>query len=605
MTNIARSTPQPGTAKYTPPPSTGQRDIFGLANPAARENQQGPVGSARFELTGSNRERNVVGWRVTIYDLRGGLNQARGSFATTHARSSLSTMDTRYAGYATLPLMVTAQTSPDPVKTNFGPLQLSSLNIFGRLVLAAGGQPNACLFKETSAADPTLIALSYDFNDGATNHDIYGLASVAISGQGPRLCVYGAKASEILSDIDTSPTVAGTISTLTSTFGVIQTPLSEQPILFNEYKSIRVLNAASAYGDAKVHTIDVPGAGGYVVGLSALAGGRLRVFWVFPRGGNGFGMLALGSEEPGDLYSTDLEGYDLAKHELPLRYVIGACIWRDGILAHDGRRIVFTNGRMLRDLRLFADRVQSSDRELRIRGFTVNGPELIVRVNEIAVSGTSGATVEWEESYDFDLDAWTNLTKHTTLSTTGVQGLNAPGADPISFSTGYRHHYTDGSWRRSLTVPYGSNPFNLRKTSGATAGTGQQFDSPGVWTSPKWSLPGLEGAPFIVSRVRFGGDVDAGGSDAAVEVAIASNTGAFGSTVAHYVTTHPQWRQSTSFDVGSAQMLYELQVQVTAAQQTAGTDPTRFTPNCLPIVIEGYSFIDAREMPGYRTDRTR
>ncbi len=607
MTNISRANPT-GTATYTPPASTGQRDIFGLASPA-QPMSLGELGPARFELTGSDREHRVQGWRLTIYDLRGGLNTVRGSFAGTHARSSSSTLDTRFAGYATLPLLTTVQTTPDPGYESGGDaLQVSHLNIFDTLAIAAGGNANSCLFKETSGTDPALVALTYTFNVGATNHNIYGLASVAINSQEARLCVYGAGPAEVLSNVGNTPTVAGTITDSLLCKGIIQTPLTDQPILFYQSKQLGSLLSTSAYAASITKTINVPSSGGYVVGMSSLAGGRLRVYWVFPRQDSIVGMLEMGAEDAGDLYSTNLEGSDLALHDLPLRWVNLAAIYRDGIVAHDGRRIVFTNGRMLRDLRVFADRVPNSDRELRVRGFTINGPELIARLCEIAVSGGTGATVEWEESYDFDLDAWLPVSGQTTLSTTGVQGLNSPGPSPISFTTGYRHHYTDGAWRRTLTTPYGTNPFTLRKTAGAASGTGQAFAASGTWTSPKWTLPGLEGAPFVVSRVSFGGDVDAAGTDSTaghVEVAIADNSGAFTNKVAHFVTGHPNWRQLTKFDPVQQEQIYELQVRITATQQSGGTDPTRYTPNCLPVVIEGYAFLEERQLPPPRLDRTR
>ena len=306
-------------------------------------------------------------------------------------------------------------------------------------------------------------------------------------------------------------------------------------------------------------------------------------------------MLLFGSEIPGRIVSTLLEGSDPQELVLPLKRIFFAAIVRDGIVASDKERIVFHNGRSIRDLRWIKDRVANSDRLFECRGFWVNGPELYVEVNHRASASGTGSTNRWIEAYNFETDSWHQVSGTTTLSSTGAFGVAAGGSFPFSHETNFLHIYSDGSWRRMFAPPNGYNPFSqYRQTSGAQTGTGNEFEATGTYTSTAWELTGLEGWPKTISRIIFLGDVDAGGTAATaatVRVRAGDPTAITNGTAAsaNFVTGLPTAQggaQITDFP-DNQDLFYRLQVEIRLARTTAST---RFTPNGLPVIIEGFAF---------------
>ena len=129
----------------------------------------------------------------------------------------------------------------------------------------------------------------------------------------------------------------------------------------------------------------------------------------------------------------------------------------------------------------------------------------------------------------------------------------------------------------------------FRQTTGAQSGTGYEFELNGTYTSPYWKLPGLEGCPSMVSKITFAGDVDSGGTsgaDASVVVTAGNMTGTFYTGYSH--------RAQAADLVDTGEVFYDLQVSIT---QTRNDGSTRWTPNGLPVIIEGYSWVPTLKQP--------
>ena len=151
---------------------------------------------------------------------------------------------------------------------------------------------------------------------------------------------------------------------------------------------------------------------------------------------------------------------------------------------------------------------------------------------------------------------------------------------------------TIGRSYKMFIPPSEYNPYNVyRQTTGAASGTGIEFEATGTYTSPKWVLPGLEGAPSMVSKITYLGDVDSGGTSGTAATA----TVTAGNMTGTFITGFADRAQVTDIQ-DSGDVFYKLQVTVT---QTRNTGSTRWTPQSLPIIIEGYSWVPTLRAPSF------
>ena len=533
--------------------------------------------------------RNVLGWEVEVWDMRGGLNATIGDIDTDWDRLSNSTLDSRFYRHLLLPSLVTAATSPDPTGSLAG---LHHANIFGTMAIAAGAGADVSLMVETSATDPTVLARTYTPGSAIT-----GLWPIIIGGitTALRLAVGRAGgATQILSDLGSTPTVAATMNAATQvTWGMIQTPLNTMTILIYYDNVIATLNAGSATGDAPTTVLSgIPG-GGFALGLLRLGGGALRAYWAIPLQDSTTGILVFGSEAKFKVMSTNLEGVDPQDLDFGLKGLSFAALVpeRNAIIASDGERTIFHNGSQKLDTYQFSDRVADTDYEYRGRGFGISGSDVYSKVNRRAATGLSGATEEWAEFFDFDSWTWHRASATTTLSSTGSYGILPSGSFPFSNQNNFLHNYSDGSWRRMWANPAAYNPFNIARKTGSGSGASQEFASSGVATSPVYHLRGLEGLPKVVSEIVFLGQLDEGGTDATALVEVASQAGTAMSFTAPISATFRQrdrWDKHYAYFPDNRAAIDRLQYRVTL---TRGSD-TRKTPNGLPFLVRGYAYTD-------------
>lgn len=603
MTNLQRDSAG-STARFTPP-TGASLDILGLANPSLAASLNRPRLPARLSTPVKlDKEGKLYFTVATIYDLHNGLNGPQhGLFTELHDSLTVSTFDTRFPRHATFCFLMTTNTSSDPSGFDSAPnvagaFGIYGVNVFNTLVIAGGKQDGSgngtVLFTETSATDPSPVAVTW--NSGTANNTVYGARSIKLANlTAEKLAVcFSGSGVKVFSDI-TTPTLAGTMhnDTIGAT-DILQSPIAgdDNPLLIYGSSSIMSLKASAAITDQpSVVTPNVIG-GGWGMGFLNLGGaGPVRAYWVMPTVagviGHGTSFIDSASAPYGRIMSTNAQGTDLQPlTTFGLKGIRWAEIMpsRACIVASDGESIEVNNGRSHPDLHWNSNPVANSDRVRRAMGCWIRGDDLFVLVDEKATNG-SVASQQWIEWYDWDLDTWHIVQRPQTLSTTGYLSVNSGHGLPASNATGFLHGYSDSAWIRQFQPPSGQNPFNYRKSSStAGSGTGQAYASSATATMGNFQIPGFEGWMMVPKWVAGNPDVDAGGTGATVSLAIYDGDGNSIFPQAQFQQGKLRGRQF--FPAYSNRSYgYELQLVITAAQQSGGTDPTRFTVNALPLSV--------------------
>ena len=581
----------PSSRTYTPPAVSGYfpSDLFNAgAQPSAyAQGQVKPRFNAR--VVDKLPEGNIIQWQVLYEDMRGGLNMTVGRFDEDFDRIASGDGDGRFFKTLVLPQLITNATTTDPTGNLVG---LHGYNLPNdRLYLGIGSGSGTSLFVETSVTDPTVVVT--DYNAGSSITHITGIVAGGAT-----------NAVRLLISRITDPPQLVTVSSVTSTvvttghasldnsFGAIQTFINDDTILFYANNGIWTLDKTQAISTAPTAALSNVPNGGTALGLCKLAGTPMRAYWLWPYDNNASGALLLGSERPMRVVSTNLEGTDYQELPLGLRYVFAAVIVNGSmIVATDKERVVLYDGRSsVRDLRWVSDRTPNSLKVFECRGLGRNGNEVWVRVNHKASAAGSGSTTAWWEVYNVETNAWHQVSASHTYGSTGTYGSLPSGAGlPISDSTGFIHDYSDGSWRRMFVPLNGYNPFKLYRNTVGSGSTGNEYEATATGSLTECEFPGLEGAAKIVTRITMLGDVDAGGT-AATAGYVTWAMGNMSVTFGTGLTNRPQVVDITD----NADVFYRGQPTYTLGRTTAST---RYTPNGLPVMFEGYAFVPNMEPP--------
>lgn len=582
-----------GTGVYRPPVAGVTSDLLGIARGTQVTPDAVPRSTARFTTSKADKDGDLYYWKLELYDTRGGLNLQRGKFDEGHDRLASSTLDGRFYHNLTLPFLTTLAATPTTaqdaaMRSIFWATTIDGMAIAaGASNVSTGNGP--VLFKETSATDPTIAAITY--NPGSNSERVRSAQAIVIGGitNLPRLAVgFVTLGVKVFSDL--AGTVAGTMHN--DTFicdGIIQTPINDSTLLIYSNGAIRTLTASSAINTQPTVALSSVPTGGWAIGLVALGGGPVRAYWVWPVANN---TPTFGATPPtyalNRIVSTNLQGTDPQElQSTGLTNVYAADKIRDGIVATDGSRIIYHNGRAIKNLGWNKDRLFVSGRKQYITGFWVKGTELYIRcVEETTLNW-------WIEKYNWDLDAWYQVSVTTADANGFVNDFNHGGKSlPVSEVTEFLHHYKRDSsgggtathgWYRQFQ-PHGlENIYELRKTTTGSSGTGQQFEPSGNATWPAMQIPGLEGWAMAVRRISGNPQIDIGGGTPTTNPSVAVSCG--GQT-ATFVYGQTQGRQEFPF-WDNQNVVYELQPVITLTQQAGGTDPTRTTSQAFPIVIEG------------------
>lgn len=576
---------------YTPPSGGANIDANGLSAPASYSpTQRGVANNSRFQIlrtedTEDNGKRFY--WRLEVYDLRQGFKQT-GRWENDFGSVASSTLSTTFEEQGLLPFLTTGDATYNPGIGTTG-LYQHPLNVFNTFTIGLQDQVAALetfLYKETSATNPVLTQITY-----AKGKALISLNRIIMNNTEYMAVGFATGGCDVLSDLVTAgPTSAGTMDATTGfCTGMIQTFLPNSPILIQAATQLLTLDSNVAISTAPTPVLTNFPVGGYALGLASLGGAPVRAWWFTAKISNFFfgGTINTGASGwTGQVVSTAQDGTTPQVLVLPLSNVQSAALYRDGIVASDENRIIFHNGRSIRDLKIFRDVVANSDKLYKVASMYVNGASLWAEINIIASPSGSGNTQRAIWYYNFDTDSWFQVTATTTFTGTGMQSAWGPGG--VSNQTGFLHirSLTDAKFWRTFQPPYGVNPFSYRKTTGAGTGTGQEYEASGIVTLTANELPGLEGMPKVIRSVQFMGDVDTGGTAASVKVTAPGID----------TSAHASGNFQTAVSVGGLQRrdfednttsFYKFQPVITVTRQSGGTDPTRFTPQFLPIAFEG------------------
>lgn len=578
-------TPQYAPQPPAPPPPQPQKgtvgaDVQGLASPGDYAALKEAIPSAQFEFIESSNPREIVAWRLTIPTLDGGFFQ-RGSLDEHHASVSITTADNRSRGKLTHPFKSTAATTPDP--TNQSPTWMTwADDIFGKLaigVASAGGGGSVNLFSEDAS---TAVISSHTYAA-----QIISLTKVILNGT-TYLAVGkgGANAVQLLSDLASTPTSAGSMHSDTNGCVGIQQMrwLPDMPILGKSGTILWKLSGnPGSLGTQPTTVLSNLVAGGGPVGQLGVGGRPIRVYWLWAESS---AVVAYSNTVNLRVVSTNGFGTDVQETPFDLNTVRGARVLRDGIFAHNGTRAQFYNGGAPRDMRWIFDRKLDVTRDFLMVAPYIYGNDLYCEVNEIEVASSGFITKRWIEMYDWDLNKWQNASKPVTLTGQGQKTLNAFSL-PASQETGHLHCYADGSWYRQFQRRAGEEAYNYRgyKDYEATVDT---YSAGLIFPEP------IAYVPKVVTGIYMGGEVSGGGTTlptpGAVEVEVKEYGNADGTGIRHaWDADIAAAGRYAKFPTNQSRLLFP-QIRIT---QTQGASTTA-TTQALPIVVEGLAFLPNR-----------
>ena len=595
--------PLDASGNYTPPSVSGYYppDLFNLGAPEAKTGQRTLKGLYSVRVVDKLPEGDIIQWKVIVEDARGGLNLTQGHFDDDYDRVSSSDLDTRHYRTLILNQLTTNQSGSVTPTANF--YGVHSAMFSSKLHIGVGSTANRALFAETSTSDPTLAVVTYSPASAITH---MGTISTGSAMANARLAI--GHESNVVQLLDAAYATTAMHADTAGCYGIIQTFINNNQLLIYSGGSIRYLDSSVAVTTQPTVGISNVPSGGYALGIAQLSGTPARAYWVWPRVNNTLPLL-LGSESPGRLISTNLEGTDFQEIPLGLANVYWAClVGGSAVVASDRSRIVYYDGRSRpRDINWISNREANGNFVYECRGLGQNGQEIIIDVNRYASpNGGNQAVTRWLEAYNLETNAVHQISKAQTIAAAAALNTSkrsvAMARIPISEQTGFSQILRNESgtsttsWDRMFIPVYGYNPFNLyRQTDSANANTGNEYEATGTYTTPEFELPGLEGWPKMVSRIVMMGNVDTGGtaSTAATQTVTAGNlTATF--------STGLSGRAQLQELVDAGDVIYKLQLSTTLARTTANT---RYTPQGFPIMIEGYAFIGNMEPPfGFNSD---
>lgn len=410
-----------------------------------------------------------------------------------------------------------------------------------------------------------------------------------------------------------------------ATWGIVQSPVAGTPVL--AYNGSRI--AAIRAGDVPVASATVTNMltgvpeGGYCVGLVSFSGTGYAV-WAVPQNGTSAFFnptaLALGAGRL-KLILTDLYGFYVSELNFPLPFIRYVNIVNGGLFACDGHTHYYYKGIQYQAADYIAadantDWAANSDRDKVCRGHAVQNDRALWVLNEVASQHGTGATRPFYMEYNTTTGITRQISQAVeTLSLSGELTVGGP-SQPLSSYTNLLHTYLTnayasggsagaGDWYSQYQPPAGILGFNQRKTVGASAGSGQEFEAFCQYRSTAYlGYPGFEGC--LVAGANLKGPptrhIAAGGAGARIIVQCAGASATFSATEP---SARPAVRR---IDRATLPWTYDLQLYVQSFRATTGVDPTRYTTNIFPISAD--VFIQSDDPPSIpanagRMDRSR
>ena len=579
--------PLPGTSGqgYVPPTTGFIPDLASLANPSLPAPSVRGIGPHRVRgpVPISKDHPNLYLCRVEWYDARGGPRQI--GYPNEHAAVASGTLVGDDQGILRLPFLTTAATSPDPAASGY---RISSTNALGVMVAGfASDIASPLLFRETSATDPTIIAVTGYVATGA-NMGILHLGQIHVNGT-PYLGIglSGNAANntlQVISDYANPPTSSSAPVGIQPTYWFYQTPIDGDAIIAQVGSTLVSFRTDVAAGSTVIVTRRTGLiTGGYGVGLVNIDGVP-GVAWVAPTRATTLIYNAQAATQ-GRVLMADLRGFNIREVKFPLKWVTFATEFYGGIFACDQEHHYYWPAGAARPIPVdsASDYAANSNKVRKCRGHWRKGGKMRFEINETITASGTGATTRYRMEYDPTLNTVKQISASTTLSTTGELSIGGPLL-PSSEQNDFEHVYADGSWYRQYSPPDNVLGYASRKTSGAAATTGQAYEASGSLTTMAVVIPGFEEARFNPWRAVFGGDVDAGGTGGTPATVRLTETGV--QRFVEFTTQHPTGRVQVQYFPPGRGTTYRPQATILATRQSGGTDPTKFTPQCYPVAID-------------------
>lgn len=581
-----------------------------------------------------NDPRWVRYWEVTFRSFAGGMgpliqdwddNGYNDNFAVCEG------LDASIPGY----LILTRDTIADAPLTPTGTFAgIHSANIFDSFFVAIGSGTNVSLLKETSASDPTLVAVTY--NPTGTSSICSLSTAVVGSTTTDRRLIVGLTEDPAQIVGDASGTVDATMHADTERlWGLVQTWLpGTSGFVIQLYSggasgaaAIRTLLTSDATGTQPTSvTPDLPN-GGFAVADHEiqLSGSAPRTYWVIPKEDlSTASMLQFGAEKLGYVTSFDLYGKDpqtLAFNDMPNGVKIACAAYgydgQLGVAASDGDQIVWHDGTREYLIPWRADRAEemtdlgnpdiNSNYRYYIRGLFARGSRLYYQVSYINPS-TSSDSFNWWEFYDFTTDTIhvSNLYATNSNNSTAVQGVLASGPMPFSRQTQNIYTYSsiqDNFYYQFLPFPH-ENPFWVyRRSDAGSSLTGKVVETSGTLVTPQLQLPDTVGLLSCVDEIAYGGDHPATyNTDGYTRIQVGYNSGTVvtfpgtsgsGGTSAGWATfvASDRIEQRTRRNISRGHKFSKLWLRFTVNRGSAGSAATDSFHNALSVVVRGRTFL--------------
>ncbi len=601
---------------FVPPPPTGVGPGFQDATFSTFDDEPPPqnrpqvVDLAKIDKSYSG----CYWWRILLNFSQKGYRQV-GTYSKDNGKRSDGALYSDGRSYLCLPPLTTKQNAATPLAAAVD--RICSANFLGVHLFTGYEIGAASLFRETSSTDPTPIAVA-GYVPPAGVSGITAMRPIMVNGVTYLAILFatsgGGNTIQILSDLANPPTSATIPVGALASYDLIQTAIDGNALLIyglfaggmGVIRAIRTDVGAGAVAISTPRCFLTPG--GYAVGLSEAEDQNPMPYWVEPLDNAfiAYNTTATLVGNRGRLIKTDARGYLPVTVDVPLAWVTFATKWRGGIVVCDTNTHWYLNKNnprgKWRRMSVYDDLPADSDKQYVCCGHHELNGRFLIETNETIVPGGAGATKRY--TMEFDYDSWesTRIEAKQTLSTTGV--LSKGGAQlPWSPFTNYQQVRAETSWYRQRVGPLGENLFNLRKTAGATAGTGIEYAGEESLTLPAMDIDGLETYVKTITAIEgpTAGAVAYGGTGAyvLVEELLSARTGlgANGNGAQFFGTEPAQRIQRREYKTVS--WTYQIQPRITEVRQTGGTDPTRQTPNAYNngIYIEGIAVRDPVNAP--------
>lgn len=571
------------------------------------------------KMTSNKQYAGCYWFRIPLNYNNQGYKQT-GPYTGLNGKRSDGALQSEMAWVLCLPTLTTTQGSATPPATTVD--RITAATAFGTHVFGGYEAAAANLFVPTSATNPVVIAVAGYAPPGGVS-GITAIRQILINGtQYLAICFAasgGGNTIQILSDLANPPTSSTIPVGATATWDIIQTAIDGNALLIynndaagnGQIVAIRTDVGAGAVAVSAPRCKLAPG--GYAVGLSTAEDSDPMAFWVVPLDGNffAFNLGGAGVTFRGRLVKTDVRGYLPVVVDMPLRWVTYATKCRGGIVCCDGVTHWYLNKNnprgKWRRMPVFDELPPNSNYNVVCVGHKEKDGKFLIETNEVAVPASSAATVRY--TMEFSFDKWEAVrvsAKKTTAGAVNIYGAIGSAHGPWNPFSNYTYirDGADTQWQYQQIFPLGTDLFGLRKTAGATAGTGAtEFEGEESLTWPAMDIEGLEDCAKTITAIT-GPKPDAvaqGGSGAyvLVEELLSNRIGAGpNGSGAQFFGGEPLQRVQKR-EYTDIAWTYQIQPKVSMVRQAGGTDPTRYTPNAFnnQIFIEGIAVRDPVNAP--------